>query len=80
MFPFSFFSGEHDTFSSSPVRHDFRSCNHDYPANDLGHGEVSRYAEQCTRVYEITRGAESFERTCYGLCCINVGNDKGIRY
>lgn len=48
--------------------------------DDLGHRQVPRHAEQRSRVYEASRGAESFKRACHGLCRINVGHDQGIRH
>lgn len=68
-------------FPFSPaVRNNFRSCHNDYSANDLSNSKIPRHAEQRPGVYEASRGTEIFERTCHGLCRLNVGNDEGIRH
>jgi len=43
---------------SSAVCHDLWPRDHHHPADDLGHGQVPRHAEQRARVHEAARGAE----------------------
>lgn len=67
--------------SCSPaVRNHIRSCDHDHPANDIGNGQIPRHAEQCARIHETARSAESPQRTCHGLCGLNVGHDQRVGY
>lgn len=62
--------------NSSPLRHYFRSCHHNYPANDIRHRKVPRHVEQCAGIYEAAWSPQGIERTSYGLCGFHVGNDQ----
>lgn len=63
---------------SAVVRDDLRSRYHHHTADDFGHCQIPRHAEQCQRVHEATRSAESAIRAGHGLRGVHVGNDQGL--
>lgn len=63
--------------SSSALRHDLRSRDDHYSADDVGHRQVPRHAEQRQGVHEATRGPKGAVGARHGLCGVDVGHDEG---
>lgn len=61
--------------SSTTLRYNFWACYYNYSADDVGHSQVPRHAEQCPWIYETAWSSEGTFRAGDGLCCLDVGND-----
>ena len=64
---------------SSFVCDDLRPRNDNNPANDFGHRQIPRHAEQRKRVHETSRSPQSPVWTCNGLRGVDLGHDQGTR-